>query len=145
MVIGAWFLVLAARANAQIDTTISTVKEVLGYNAGEKYTNAAGIEKYLKTVREQAGKRMQLFSYGTTYEGRTLYLAFFSSPENIARLDSIKANIQLLADPRKITDAEAEKIIANTPAIVWLSYGVHGNEASPSEAALSMIYQLAAR
>jgi hypothetical protein len=132
-------------AQSQVDTTIPTPKAILGYNLGYRYTSHAGVEKYLRAVHERAAKRMQLFSYGATYENRTLYLAVFSSPENIARLDSIKANIQRLADPRRTSDADAEQIIKSMPAIVWLSYGVHGNEASATEAALNVIYQLASR
>ncbi len=88
---------------------------------------------------------MRVFPYGETYEGRTLYLVVFSSPENLNRLNEIKSNIHKLSDPRTTTNAEAENIIASTPPIAWLSYGVHGNEASCSEAALNVMYQLAAR
>ena len=40
--------------------------------------------------------------------------------------------------------AELERAVATTPAVVWLGYTVHGNEASGVEAALATLYQLAA-
>ena len=39
---------------------------------------------------------------------------------------------------------EAESIIANQPAVTWLSYGVHGNEHSSTEAAMLTAYHLLA-
>ena len=40
--------------------------------------------------------------------------------------------------------AEAKKIAASLPAVIWLSYGVHGNEISSSDAALAEAYHLLA-
>src|SRR5438876_931717 len=111
-------------------TEILTPRSVLGYELGDKYSSHGRIEKYLLALRDAAKDRVQLFPYGETYEGRTLYLAVFSSRENLDRLDEIKSSIRKLSDPRTVTDAEAERIIATMPAIAWLSYGVHGNEAS---------------
>ncbi|MFI5251450.1 MAG: M14 metallopeptidase family protein [Bacteroidota bacterium] len=127
------------------DSTIPTPKQVLGYELGDRFTQHSGIEKYLFAVRDAAPNRMKLFPYGKTFEGRMLYIAVFGSPENLSRLDEIKTAIHKLADPRIVTSGDVDDIVKNTPAIVWLSYGVHGNEASSSEAALNVIYQLASR
>ncbi len=43
-----------------------------------------------------------------------------------------------------LTLEQATALIETTPAIAWLSYNVHGNEASTAEAALQVAYQLAA-
>ena len=40
--------------------------------------------------------------------------------------------------------AQARDIIANQPAVTWLSYSVHGNEISPSDAAMLTAYHLLA-
>jgi hypothetical protein len=122
-----------------------TPKSVLGYELGERYTSHAKLERYLFALRDAGTGRMKLLPYGETYEGRTLYLAVFSAPENLARLDEIKADIRRLADPRAGTAAEAEAIIKRSPSVAWLSYGVHGNEASSMEAAMNVMYQLASR
>jgi hypothetical protein len=132
-------------AQAPVDSTVPTPKQVLGYELGERFTPHSGIEKYLIAVRDAAPKRMKLFPYGKTFEGRTLYIAVFGTAENLARLDEIKSAIHKLADPRTVSAADADALIKKTPAIVWLSYNVHGNEASSSEAALNVIYQLASR
>jgi hypothetical protein len=126
-------------------TTVPTPKQVLGYELGERYSSHSRIEKYVTALQQPAHDRMKIVPYGETNEGRTLYLAVFSSAENLRRLDDITSNIRKLSDPRTITDAQAEAIITSNPAIAWLSYGVHGNEASSSEAALNVMYQLASR
>ena len=57
------------------------------------------------------------------------YLAV-GSRETIGRLDVIQRGMQRLADPRGVSEGEAAALIEQLPAVVWLSYGVHGNEIS---------------
>ena len=73
-----------------------------------------------------------------------MYLCVISSPENINRLDAIKADIARLADPRKTSETEANQIAAVAPIVVWLNYGIHGNESASYEAVQMVLYQLAA-
>jgi hypothetical protein len=115
---------------------------VLGYDLGSRFTSAAGITAYLHALADSAPDRMKIIRYGSTYEGRELSLAVVSSPENLSRLDRIRADSRRLADPRSMTDAEADALIQKMPAIAWLSYGVHGNEASSPEAALNVLHTL---
>ena len=63
---------------------------------------------------------------------------------NLRRLGEIKTLVQRLADPRKTPEADAKRLIANLPAVIWLSYGVHGNEISSPDAALITAYHLLA-
>lgn len=128
-----------------VDTTIPSPKSVLGYELGTQFTSHAGIEKYLHALANAVPGRMKLFPYGRTFEGRTLCLAVLASPENLLRLDEIKADIRKLSDPRIVSAGDVDEIVKKTPAIVWLSYNVHGNEASASEAALNVLWQLASR
>src|ERR1041385_978397 len=126
-------------------SSVPTPKQILGYELGDKFSSHGRIEKYVLALRDAAPNRVRVFPYGESYEGRTLYLVAFGSSENLNRLEEIKANTHKLSDPRLVSEHDAESIIKSTPAIVWLSYGVHGNEASSSEAALNVMYQLAAR
>ena len=136
---------LSIEARQTFDPAIPPPRSVLGYELGEKFSSHASIERYILALRDAAKNRVKIYPYGNTYEGRTLYLVVFSSAENLSRLDEIKSNIHKLSDPRTLPENDAEAIIKASPAIAWLSYGVHGNEASASEAALNVMYQLAAR
>jgi hypothetical protein len=113
---------------AAYDSKIPTVRQVLGYEPGEKVTSHAGLAKYMDALAAAAPDRIKVFEYGQSWEGRKLIYAAVGSEANIRKLGEIKSTIQRLADPRKTPEAEALKLMAGLPAVVWLSYGVHGNE-----------------
>src|SRR5204863_7228411 len=115
---------------------------ITGYEPGQLQTPHGQIVRVAEKIAEAASDRVKLIENGQTWEYRKLYLAIVSAPENMARLDEIKANAAKLADPRKTTEAEANQIAANTPVIVWLNYGIHGNESASYEAVQQVLSQL---
>lgn len=123
---------------------IPTVDEVLGYPSGEHITWSADVRRYFEALREAAPERVELVPYATSWEGRELFYAVISAPENMARLSEIRANMHRLRDPRHTTADEASGIIETTPAVTWLAYGVHGDEISSSDAAMATAYHLLA-
>jgi hypothetical protein len=144
------FLAVAASAqgnplapSARYNPAIPTVKSVLGYAVGENFTFYHDLVGYYEQVAA-ASDRVRLEPYGRSGEGRTLYLLIVTSPGNQAQLDEIRQAIARLSDPRQTSPAEAQALLEKTPVIVWLSYNVHGNEAVSSEAALQVVYELAA-
>jgi hypothetical protein len=128
---------------ASYDPSIPTFHQTLGYEPGEKITSHAGILQYLHALAAASG-RLKLFEYGESWEGRKLVYAAVGSEGNIRKLPEIRAAMLRLADPRRTSAAEAKRIAAGLPAIVWLSYGVHGNEISSPDAALLTAYHLLA-
>ena len=123
--------------------SIATPEAVLGHPLG---AFPASPQAIVDCFHRWAGEsdRVQVKRYATTYEGRELVRAVISTPENLARLDRILADIGRLADPRGLSAAQANTIIANTPAIGWFGYSIHGNEVSGSDAAVAFGYHLAA-
>jgi hypothetical protein len=87
---------------------------------------------------------VSLTQYGTSYQRRPLIALTITSEANHANLSEILENNRALAEPEETSDAEARRIMESNPAIVWLSFNVHGNEAAISEAALITAYALAA-
>ena len=130
--------------DADYDPAIPTFKAVLGYEPGERITWHADAVRYFEALAETSPERISVATYAQSWEGRDLVYAIVTSAENMARIDTIKSNMQRLADPRKTTRAEAQDIIKTQPAITWLSYGVHGNEISSTEAAMLTAYHLLA-
>lgn len=126
------------------DAKTPTFRQVLGYDPGERITSHAGIMRYMEALQASAPSRLKIFEYGETWEGRKMIYAAVGSEANIRRLAEIRSSMQKLADPRKTPEAEARKIMAALPAVVWLSYGVHGNEISSPDAALLTAYHLLA-
>ncbi|MGB7721332.1 MAG: M14 metallopeptidase family protein, partial [Bryobacteraceae bacterium] len=126
------------------DSKIPTFRQVLGYDAGDRVTSSEGIVRYMQALAAAAPNRLKVFEYGETWEGRKLIYAAVGSEANIRRLTEIRAQMQRIADPRKTPEADARKIMAGLPAVVWLSYGVHGNELSSPDAGLLTAYHLLA-
>ncbi len=131
-------------AELDADEKIPTSQQALRYNWGDDISSHYQIETYLGRLAEAAPERTKLVQYGSSYEGRSLNYLVISSPDNIAQLDTIVENNLRLADPRTLEQANADSLIENAPAVIWLAYCVHGNEISPSDAALLTAYHLLA-
>jgi len=129
---------------ASYDAAVPTPKKVLGYDFGDRISSHANIVKYFNALAAAEPNRMKVFDYGKTWEGRELVYAVIGSDANIKRLAEIRSAMKRLHDPRKIQQAEAQRLMANMPVIIWLAYGVHGNEISSPDAALVTAYHLLA-
>ena len=117
--------------------------EILGAPLGARFNRWERMLDYLSAL-DAASDRVTLSDYGRTPEGRRLVLLAISTPGNLARLDEIQRDHLRLADPGRLSPAERDRLVARTPTVVWLAYGVHGNESSSAEAALGAAYVLAA-
>ncbi len=112
----------------EVDSKVPDLEKVVGHDWGQDVSSHAQVEKYLRALADAAPRKTRWTKYGETYESRGLYYLAISSPENIARLDEIRKENLLLADPRRVPEDRARELIERAPAIVWLSYNVHGNE-----------------
>lgn len=121
-----------------ISAQLQSPDAFLGYKVGTRYTPHWKIVSYFNQIAAAAPQTVKLQSYGQTNEGRTLLVTFISSSENISNLENIRKNNLRLAS------LSPDKMAANevAPAIVWLSYNVHGNETSSSEAAMMTLWAL---
>lgn len=117
---------------------------LLAYPIGAMNTQYAEQQAALLAIAAAANDRVHVEAFATTNEGRTMRLFVVSAPENVARLDAIRADLQAIADPRGRSPAELDAIVARTPAVVMLSFSVHGNESPGFEAVMPVLYQLAA-
>lgn len=129
---------------ATYDPSIPTLRKVLGYDFGDRVSSHANIVKYMNALATAVPGRMKVFEYGKTWEGRELIYGVIGSEANIRRLAEIRAGMAKLHDPRQTPAAEAQRLIAGLPAILWLAYAVHGNEISSSDSALMTAYHLLA-
>ncbi|MCY3772647.1 MAG: M14 family zinc carboxypeptidase [Gemmatimonadetes bacterium] len=128
----------------QYDASVPTAMEILGYHIGDRITSHAGLMKYLEALESALPGQVRILEYARSWEGRKLVYAFVGSPERIGALEDVSDGMKRLADPRITSRASADSLIASLPAIVNLSYSVHGNEISPGDAALFTAYHLLA-
>ncbi len=130
------FFLSAAFAFSQ---DLQSPAQFLGYAVGSRYTRHHRVVEYFKSVAQAKPDMVKLEKYGETNEGRELLITIIASPENLKRIDAIRKNNLAMAGISKEKSAEN---LADAPAIIWLSYNVHGNETSSSEAAMLTLYTL---
>ncbi|HSP34518.1 MAG TPA: M14 family metallopeptidase [Thermoanaerobaculia bacterium] len=110
----------------------------LGYKLGTQFTTHDRILGYFHELA-RTSNLITVEQFGETYEHRPLVLATITSPKNRTNLDAIRRDVvSLSANADTVDAARANQIAANTPAVVWLAFGVHGNESSSSEAAMQI-------
>ncbi len=121
---------------APVRAQLLSPAQFLGYELGERFTSHHRVMDYVAHVAAES-PRVAVESYGATYEGRELVLATIATPSNLANIDAIRqAHLARLGMGGGAQSGDA-------PAIVWLSYNVHGNESVSSEASLEVLYRLA--
>ena len=111
--------------NVTYDPKIPTPQQYLGYQVGDWHIQHDALIGYFKKIAELSN-RVQLVEYGRSYENRPLLLMTITSPKNLANIAQIKADHHALMEPDKAAKLDTK----NMPAVVWMGYSVHGNEAS---------------
>jgi len=124
------FLLLSITVTAQLQSP----SEFLGYEIGTQFSRHADVVRYFEHVA--ANSNMVTYAtYGKTNERRPLTYAVISTPQNLDNIENIRKD--------NLKNIGLENGSANPQtAIVWLSYNVHGNEASSTEASMSTLYKL---
>jgi hypothetical protein len=121
--------------------SVPSPEQVLGFELGERFTDHAGVQRYMEALAAAVPAMVRVQQYGETPEHRALVHAVIARPDFLLRLDEILALNRLLTDPATPA-ARAREIAATNPAVVFYSYGVHGNESSSSEAAMWTAWDL---
>ena len=122
---------------------ITSPANFLGYELGDEYTLHSDVVRYFRQLDEESNM-LTLHKYGETYEGRGLYYAVITSEESQGSIGELRERNLRLANPDDIEGDERNRLLAEQPVLVWLSYNVHGNEPSSSEAAMQTAYRMVA-
>lgn len=125
------------------DSRLQSPAQFLGYELGQQFTFYADIEAYLRYLADQSD-RLVLRPYGQSYEGRRLYSLVISSPDNLKQLETLRQQHLRLVDLAVEQPQQARQLAENQPVFVSLSYNIHGNEPSTTEAALQLAWRMAA-
>jgi len=120
------------------DQTVLKPTEILGHDIGDQPARHDLMVSYIRMLADQ-NPRMNVETIGYSHENRPILFITVSSPENLARLDTIKANHVVNSDPTRSREAYDD-----LPVVTWVNYGVHGAEASGMDSALPTLYHLAA-
>jgi hypothetical protein len=127
---------LLHQSGEQVNKQIKSPSEFLGYELGQQFTAHHEILAYLTYLSKSKAEFTKFNDYGKTYETRPLTTLIISNKENINNLNQIfSLNKELTLNPEKNI---------SVPSIIWLAYGVHGNESSSAEASMLTAFHLLA-
>jgi hypothetical protein len=99
------------------------------------------VVSYFQALAKSSDK-IRVRELGKTAEGRPFIAATISSSDTIRNLDRYLAIQSKLADPRKTTDAEAQKLIAQGKTVVLITCSIHATEVASTHTAIEFAYRL---
>jgi hypothetical protein len=124
---------------ATFDSSIPTQHEMFGFHPGARPLRHGEVMRYLRALAD-ASPRASIQEYSHTHEGRELVYFAVSDEATIGDLEGFKTAHVKAVDPRT-ADASAT---GDRKAVAWIAYGIHGDELSSSDAAVTVAYRLVA-
>ena len=139
-------LMLCLIATASAQTKLTSPKDQFGFNIGDDYqlANYTQYETYIKKL-DQESDRLKVVEMGKSAEGRAMYLAIITSPENHRKLDRYKEISRRLALAEGLSDEQARALAAEGKAIVWVDGGLHATEVLGGQQLTETIWQMTSR
>ncbi|MBB3472063.1 M14 metallopeptidase family protein [Sphingomonas sp. BK345] len=98
-------------------------------------------ERYLKALAARSD-RMKLIDIGRSAEGRTMWVAVVSSPQNLAKLERYKEIARRLAKAEGVSEQQAAALAQEGRAIVWIDAGLHATETVTTQSQIHVLYRL---
>jgi hypothetical protein len=90
----------------------------------------------------KSSDRIKVEELGKTADGRPFIAATIADADTLRHLDKYRAIQERLADPRKTSPAEAEKLIVEGKTIVLLTCSIHATEIASTHTAVEYAYRL---
>jgi hypothetical protein len=136
------FLLFVPISSAQV----TSPEQFLGFKVGtdKMLADMAQIIAYFERLDEQSD-RIVVEKVGKTTEGNPFIVAIITSADNQKELEKYRGYQQLLADPRKISDEEAKKMIAEGRAVVMVNCSIHASEIGACQMSMELAYDLATK
>jgi hypothetical protein len=123
--------------------TVSSPRDFLGYVAGapKKLTHARDIHRYFYELAKTS-PNIKVFETGKSHEGRSRILAVIADAKTLSALDTHKAHMKKLADPRSLEEKEAHRIIQKAKPMYQITGGLHSPETGSPDMLMELAYRL---
>src|SRR4030095_16950981 len=124
---------------------VPSPEKILGYAVGtpNKLTYTKDLYRYYRALADASPRVRVLVAPEKSEEGREQLLVLVSDEANLARLARYTDITAKLADPRKITEAEAQQLVNEGKPFYWASGSIHSPETGSPEMLMEMAYRLA--
>jgi hypothetical protein len=132
---------LAAPARA---ATVASPSEFLGMTVGADRTVAdyRQILSYFRAL-DAASPRVEVEVLGKTTLGEDLFLAAISSETNLANKKRLQEIARRIADPRGLSEAEADALVREGKVFLFVTCNIHSTEIGASQMAMEWAHALA--
>ncbi|MHB1313333.1 MAG: M14 family zinc carboxypeptidase [Gemmatimonadaceae bacterium] len=127
-------------ASSKVPSPLKFLGRIVG-TPGE-LTYAKDIHRYLEAVAKASGGRARYWTIGKTEEGRDMVMLAIGDEQTIAQLDKYKGMLHALTDPRKTSEAEAQRLLKTAKPIYWITSGMHSPENGGPEMLMELAYRL---
>ncbi len=131
---------LTASAFAQVPSPSQFLKMNVG--ADKTLADYRQVREYFRALGA-ASPRVEIEVLGKTVLGEDMIMAVISSEENIRNLPRLREISKRLADPRGLSDAEAEKLYGEGKTTVLVTCNIHASEIASSQMAMEWAHALA--
>jgi hypothetical protein len=125
--------------------TVPSPDKVLGYVVGtpNKLTYSKDLYRYYRELA-RTSNRVRLFTAPEKSEaGKEQILVAVGDEALLAKLDRYKDITAKLADPRKVTETQAQSLIGEGKVFYWASGSIHSPETGSPEMLMELAYRLA--
>src|SRR5256712_8929562 len=141
-----FLLLFLSIATIQAQTRITTPKEQFGFHIGDDYVvvNYTQYVDYLKKLSRESD-RLKVEEIGKSSDGRSMYLAIITSPENQKNPERYKEISRRLSAAEGIEEDQARALAAEGKAVIWIDGGLHAAEVLGAQQLIENIYQLVSR
>lgn len=135
--------VSAQRRGTSAHPRITTPREEFGHDIGDDFflVNYGQMIDYWRKL-DRESDRMRMVRIGTSAEGRPIWMAIVTSPENHRRLGRYQEISRKLALAEDLTDAQARALAAEGKSVVWIDGGLHATEVLGSQQLILTAFQL---
>ncbi|HEX4935710.1 MAG TPA: M14 family metallopeptidase [Gemmatimonadaceae bacterium] len=134
---------LVGAADTAAAQAIPHPRDVLGHEVGadRKLADWGQIGDYF--TRLAASPAVKVDTLGVTTAGLPFLAVTISHPDNMRRLEAIRADEARLADPRTLAPADEARLVRTQPAVVLISNNIHGSEIGSSQMSMELAWRLA--
>jgi len=124
-------------------STVPTPLKFLGRIVGTpgELTHARDIQRYMEAIAK-ASPRARFWTIGKTEEGRDMVLLAIADEQTIKQLDRYKGMLNALTDPRKTTEADAQRLLHTAKPVYYITSGIHSPEFGGPEMLMELAYRL---
>lgn len=124
-------------------TTVPTPLKFLGKIVGTpgELTHVADIHRYLKAIAD-ASPRARYWTIGKSEEGRDMVVLAIADEQTLANLEQYRDQLKALTDPRRTSEAEAQRLLQTAKPIYYLTSGIHSPEFGGPEMLMELSYRL---